>query len=202
MDALLPPVKREIQHFNAMPYRELPAFMVKLRAREGIVERGLEFLILTAARRTEAFGATWDEIDFGTRTWTVPAVRMKRKTDAHEVPLSDAAVRLLEQMPRTDARIFPVSTTMAAWYLLRKIELRDLTVHGFRSSFRDWAGNETMIQREICEAALSHIIGDKAEQAYRREDGFDKRVLLMQMWADYCGTRPANVTALPTVRRA
>ncbi len=169
-------------HHAAMPYAEVPAFLVTLREREAIAAFALEFTILTAARTGEALGARWDEIDFDTKVWTIPASRMKAARE-HRVPLSGPAVAILEKLAeaRTDAFVFPSHrrgkplSQMAMTMLLRRMNRDDVTVHGFRSSFRDWCGNETLFPRELAENALAHVIGDKAEQAYRRGDALEKR---------------------------
>jgi integrase len=144
----------------------------------------LEFTILTAARTGEVLSARWGEIDFGARIWTVPASRMKGRRE-HRVPLSSRAVELLEALEahRTGARIFPVGNA-ALTMTMRRMGV-ETTVHGFRSSFRDWAGDETHFPREVAEAALAHSLGDKTEAAYRRSDALAKRRELMQAWANY-----------------
>jgi integrase len=179
------------KHHAALDYREVAAFMAELRPREVITARGLEFTILTAARTGEVIGATWGEFDLEARLWTVPAARMKGGRE-HRVPLSEAAVAVLEAVRRflNDDRVFPISN-MGMPMLLRRMERGDLTVHGFRSTFRDWAGDATMIQREVVEAALAHTAGDKAEQAYRRGDALEKRRKLMAAWAEFCAARSA-----------
>jgi integrase len=155
-------------HHAALDYRKIGSFMVEVGQREGRAARALEFTILTAARTGEVIGATWDEFDINARLWTVPASRMKSGRE-HRVPLSDAAMCVLERMPRflDDDRVFPISN-MGMPMFLRRMGKSDLTVHGFRSTFRDWAGDVTAFQREVVEAALAHVIGDRAEQAYRR----------------------------------
>jgi integrase len=175
-----------VEHHAALDYRETAAFMADLRAREGIAARALEFTILTAARTGETIGATWDEFDLNARVWTVSGSRMKAGRE-HRVPLSDAAVTVLEGLPRIlkDDHVFPISN-MGMPMLLRRIGREDLTVHGFRSTFRDWAGDITVFQREVVEAALAHTVGDRAEQAYRRSDALEKRRSLMEAWAGFC----------------
>lgn len=154
-----------VEHYAALDYREAAAFMEDLRAREGVAVRALEFAILTGARTGEIIGASWSEFDFDTKLWTVPGSRMKSGRE-HRVPLSDAAVSILVAMPRlpNDPRVFPISN-MGMLMLLRRMGRCDLTVHGFRSTFRDWAGDMAAFQREVVEAALAHTVGDKAEQA-------------------------------------
>jgi integrase len=180
-------------HHAAMAYADVPAFIAGLREREGMAALALEFCILTAARSGEVLGARWPEIDLAGKVWTVPATRMKAGRE-HRVPLCARALAILEPLSkaRTNDFLFagqraekPLSG-MAMEMLLRRMGVSDITVHGFRSAFRDWAGNETHFARELAEAALSHVIGDKAEQAYRRSDALDKRRKLMDAWANYC----------------
>jgi integrase len=155
----------KVDHHAALDYRETAAFMEDLRAREGIAARALEFTIFTAARTGEIIGASWGEFDLDARLWTVPVSRMKSGRE-HRVPLSDAAAAVLNGMPRfsNGPRVFPISN-MGMPMLLRRMGRKDLTVHGFRSTFRDWAGDMTAFQREVVEAALAHTVGDNAEQA-------------------------------------
>jgi integrase len=186
-------------HHAAMPYVDIPAFIERLSAREATSAMALEFCILTAARSGEVLGARWLEINFGTKVWTVPAERMKAARE-HRIPLSDRALGILEKLSeaRVGDLIFPgqragrpLSVT-AMEMLLRRMDQDDVTVHGFRSAFRDWAGNETDFPREVAEAALAHVIGDKAEQAYRRGDALEKRRELMSAWAIYCEPKKEN----------
>lgn len=180
--------------------------MRELRSEEGVAARALEFAILTAARTGEVIGAQWDELDFTAKLWTVPAERMKAKRE-HRVPLSDAALRAIRSVPREGEYVFsgprpdrPLSN-MAMLALLRRMKRDDLTVHGFRSSFRDWAAEVTNFAREVAEAALAHVLSDKTEAAYRRGDLFDKRRKLMQAWADWCEkVVPASVTPIKEAR--
>ena len=213
LDKLLPARSnvRQVEHLAALPYAELPAFLGNLRNREAIAARALEFLILTAARTGEVIGARWNEIDLLDKTWTVPAARMKARRE-HRVPLSTRGLVILREMQtvhhRSDnAYVFPGSkpsrplSNMAFLMLLRRMDLDDLTVHGFRATFKTWASERTSFQNEIAETALAHAIGDKVEQAYRRGDLFEKRRRLMQQWATFCNTAPAqdspsNVTPL------
>lgn len=193
LDKLLPKrMKLSRGHHAAMPYAAVPAFIGKLREREAIAAQALEFAILTGARSGEVRGATWAEIDLDAKVWTIPAERMKAAR-AHRVPLSSRAVEILEKLAKatTGQFVFPGHrpdkplSVMAMDMLLRRMKV-DVTIHGFRSAFRDWAGNETSFAREIAEAALAHAIGDKAEQAYRRSDALEKRRALMQAWANFC----------------
>jgi integrase len=170
-------------HFAAMPYAEIPAFMAVLRELEGMAARALEFLILTAARSGGVLGARWSEFDLQTKAWTIPASRMKAARE-HRVPLSGRALAILEEMKaiRFNDLVFPVSSSAMA-----ALVPSGVTVHGFRSAFRDWVGNETQFPRELAEAALAHVSGDATERAYRRSDALEKRRALMEVWAQYCG---------------
>ena len=181
-------------HHAAMAYADIPAFLARLREREALAARALEFCILTAARSGEVLGARWREIDLAARVWTVPAGRTKAARE-HRVPLCDRALAILEALARPAGEfIFPGRrrgkplSPMAMEMVLRRMNRSDATVHGFRSAFRDWAGEETNFPREIAEAALAHRIGDKAEQAYRRGDALEKRRALMAAWASHCET--------------
>lgn len=194
-----------VVHHPALPWQEVGAFMAELRAREGIAARAVEFAILTAARSGEVRGATWDEIDLKAGLWTIPAVRMKGKRE-HRVPLSPPLLALLNATPRLDALIFPGRRSgtglsdMSLTAVLRRMGRTAITVHGFRSTFRDWCAESVAnsFPREVCEHALAHSLPDKVEAAYRRGDLLEKRVMLMQAWAGYCGTVPttAPVTAI------
>lgn len=189
---LPPPAKLVRGHLAAVPYHEVRDLVARLRALESVSARCLEFAILTAARTREAIGCRWDEIDLSARVWTVPAARMKGKRE-HRVPLSDRAISILaglEAIRTTASYVFPGQrrgqplSDMAMTMCLRGLR-PGFTVHGFRSTFRDWAGDCTTIQREIIEAALAHVIGDKAEQAYRRGDALERRRELMDAWCRY-----------------
>lgn len=183
----------KVTHHAALPYSEIGAFMVELRKREGLGARGLEFAILTAARSGEVRGATWDEIDMVNRLWVIPAARMKMERE-HRVPLSDAAVVLLKNLSRVDGEVlvFPSSkpkrpmSDMTLTAVLRRMGRGDLTAHGFRSTFRDWAAESTNYPSDMAEMALAHSIGDKVEAAYRRGDMLKKRFRMMNDWARYC----------------
>ena len=198
LDKLLPPPRQGPRRSSTMPPcpgAEVPAFMAALRARDGVAARALEFAILTAARTGEVLGARWPEIDLERAVWTVPEERMKAGSE-HRVPLAPAAVALLRDLlplrAATDALVFPGQrkdrplSVMAMAMVLRRMGRGDLTVHGFRSTFRDWAGETTAHAREVVEAALAHRLGDKAEQAYARGDLFTKRRRLMEDWAEHC----------------
>jgi integrase len=177
-------------HRPALPYPQAPAFMVELRSRDTVSAQALEFCILTAARTGETVGAQWSEINFETRLWTVPAERMKNGR-AHVVPLSDRAVELLQQLPRVvgcnflfpGARLKEPIGRMAMLEVLRG--MRPVTVHGFRSTFRDWCGDCTNFPRDVVEAALAHRIENKVEAAYRRGTAVEKRRQLMTEWARF-----------------
>jgi integrase len=185
-----------VRNHPALPWREVPAFMVLLRQCRGIAARAAEFTILTAARSGEVRGATWDEVDLDAKLWTVPAERMKAGKE-HRVPLSTAAVALLVAMPGRKGLIFhgryesAALSDMSLTAVLRRMGRGDITIHGFRSSFRDWCAEAVgnSFSREVCEHALAHSLPDKVEAAYRRGDLLEKRVMLMQAWADYCGAR-------------
>jgi integrase len=193
LDKLLPKrAKLTRGRHAAMPYADVPPFLASLRERPATAARALELCILTATRSGEALAARWDEIDFEAKVWTVPAERTKAARE-HRVPLSDRAVAILGEMEaaRTGKYVFPGQgadrplSNMAFQILLRRLKSR-YTAHGFRSSFRDWCGNETHFPRELAEHALAHVIGDKAEQAYRRSDALMRRRDLMDAWANYC----------------
>ena len=193
LDKLLPKrAKLTRGHHAAMPYAEVPAFVAELRGRPATAARALEFCIITAARSNEARAVRWDEIDFEGKVWTIPAARTKAARE-HRVPLSERAVAILREMEaaKTSDYVFPGQrprrplSSMGFTTLLRRLKAR-YTTHGFRSSFRDWAGNETHFPRELAEHALAHVIGDKAEQAYRRSDALARRRELMKAWAHHC----------------
>lgn len=199
------PARKKLQrgHHKAMAYEAIPAFMERLHEREAVAALALEFTILTAARTGEVIGATWNEVDLDREVWTLPAERMKAGK-AHRVPLSPRAVEILEEIKALGAEhVFagpkggPLSS-MAMNMCLRRMK-QDVTVHGFRSAFRDWAAERTSYAHEVCEMALAHVIANKAEAAYRRGDLFEKRRRLMTDWADYCasgGAAGATVTPI------
>ena len=169
--------------------------MTVLREQAGTAALALEFTILTAARTGEVIGAKWEEVNLAERMWIVPAERMKANKE-HRVPLSNSAMTILEQMAhaRDSEFIFPGArpgqplSNMALLMLMRRMDRRDLTAHGFRSTFRDWAGDCTDFPRDVAEMALAHTLGDKVEAAYRRGDGFQKRRQLMIEWTRFCTT--------------
>lgn len=199
LDKLLPRRSKvqTVQHFAALDYREIASFMSELRRQPGPAPRALEFAILTACRSGEVMGATWDEIDLDAKVWTVPAERTKARKE-HRVPLPDAALAVLSEMAtiRMSDFVFPGQRGQLSHRMLQLALTRirsDVTVHGFRSSFRDWAGNETSFPREVCEQALGHVAGNTTEQAYRRSDALDKRRKLMTAWAGFCFPTSAEI---------
>ncbi len=173
-----------VKHHVALDYREIAGFMAELRVKMGIAAKALEFTILTASRVSEVVGARWSEFDLAERLWTVPAARIKGGIE-HRVPLSDAAMALIEGMPRRGDRVFPVTTSALSKVILEQLGRRGLTIHGFRSTFRDWAAERTNFPAEVADMALAHVVGDKVEAAYRRGDLFDKRRQLADAWARY-----------------
>jgi integrase len=202
LDKLLPAKAkvRPVEHHPALPFAEAPDFMARLRAEGGTAAQALAFLILTAARSSEVRHATWDEIDLGGATWTVPEARTKSGRE-HRVPLGAEAVGIIESMAaiRESDFVFPGGrrghplSENAMIALLRRMGRADVTPHGFRSTFRDWAGERTNYPREVAEAALAHVVQDKTEAAYRRGDALDKRRRLMADWAKYLA-RPVGTT--------
>lgn len=194
---------RAAEHHPALPWREIPAFVQTLWEQPGRAALALEFCLLTASRSNETLGACWSEINPDARCWTVPANRTKSRRE-HRIPLSDAVLSLLDRLPRADGcdYLFPGQrpdrplSPMSMLLLLRRMDRNDLTVHGFRSSFRDWCAEATNYPREIAEQALAHTITNKAEAAYWRGDVFDKRRALMQAWAQWC-TTPAAPNVVP-----
>jgi integrase len=194
LQALLPSPRKiaRVTHFAAMPYAEVGAFIRELKERRGTAARALEFAILTAGRSGEAIGARWDEIDLEQCLWTIPGARMKAAR-LHRVPLAARVVEIVVEMAaiRQNDYVFPGArrgrplTAVALEEVLLRMG-QDSTVHGFRSTFRDWAGNETTFPREVAEAALAHVVGDSTEQAYRRSDALERRRKLMDAWARFC----------------
>jgi integrase len=190
-----------VVHHAALPWHEIGAFMADLRQRQGVAARAVEFGILTAARSGEVRGARWSEIDLDSALWTVPATRMKGGRE-HRVPLSNTALAVLRAMPRVDDIVFPgqkhasMLSDMSLTAVLRRMDRGDITMHGFRSTFRDWCAESVAnsFPREVCEHALAHSLPDKVEAAYRRGDLIEKRKVLMQVWADYCATLPHSAT--------
>jgi integrase len=212
LDSLLPSRAKvqAVRHHPALAYDQMGGFMEALRQQEGVSARALEFVILTACRTSEAIGATWDEIDLAAKLWTIPANRIKAGRE-HRVPLSAPALAILERMAviRTGSHVFPGGkagkplSSMALLMVLRRIGRGDLTAHGFRSSFRDWAAERTSFPPEVAEMALAHSVSDKVEAAYRRGDLFEKRRQLADAWAKFCGTAKASSnSAVVPIRRA
>jgi integrase len=210
LEPILGRVKRNVKPWPALPFVEIGAFMAALRKKEGMAARALEFIILTATRDGEVFGAVWEEINMTAKIWTIPAERMKMEKE-HRVPLSDEAIKLLESLPRfTGSRyVFPALrggniAHNAVSRLIKGMHESDIcaggkgyidpkqncvvTTHGFRSTFRDWAAETTEHPWEVCEHALAHKLADKVEAAYQRGDLLVKRARLMADWSRYCGT--------------
>lgn len=208
LDNLLPRLKKKarVQHHPALPLAEMPTFMVRLKSQAGTAALALQFTILTAARSGEVRGMTWGEVDFQNRMWVVPAERMKAG-DEHRVPLSGNALQVLQNAKAATALlntplVFPGTTytkstgtdsptlkplsDMSLTAVLRRMGITDITVHGFRSTFRDWAAEDTNYPRDMAEMALAHTIGNKAEAAYRRGDMLEKRRAMMNDWATRC----------------
>jgi len=201
------------EHHAALPYPEIAPFIAELRQQEGIAARALEFAILTAARTGDVIGATWAEFNLTERLWTVPGSRMKAGKE-HRVPLSGLAIDIVAQIaavvggnPAPDQPVFPGArpgrslSNMAMLQTLRRMGRGDLTAHGFRSTFRDWAAERTNFPAEVAEMALAHAVGDKVEAAYRRGDLFQKRRQIMDAWAKFCGAQPATGERVVPLRR-
>lgn len=202
LDNLLPPRSKvkTVEHHPALPYREMADFMAEIRKVDGVAARALEFTILTAARTAEVTRARWEEFSIAEKLWIVPGERMKAGRE-HRVPLSSAALGLLYKMAavRNSDFVFtggkdnqPISN-MAMLMLLRRLGRSHLTVHGFRSSFRDWTAEQTSVPAEVAEMALAHAVSNQVEAAYRRGDLFDKRRQLAEAWATFCGGPEAVV---------
>lgn len=208
LDHLLPR-KQKLQrgHHPAMPYTDVPDFIADLRKREAIAAKAMEFLILCASRSGEVIGAEWSEFDLKAKVWTVPAERMKAGRP-HRVPLTDRVLAILSDVEASKALgdyVFPGArkgrplSSHAMLMLIRRMDKEQFTPHGFRSSFRDWAGECTSFPREIAEAALAHVVGDETERAYRRSDALEKRRKLMDAWAKFTAAPKAkggNVTPI------
>ena len=188
-----------VQHHAALPFAELPGFFLRLQAADGLGARALELAILTAARTGEVLGATWAEIDLDAALWTIPGARMKAAR-AHRVPLSPEAVLVLRKLATVREGDFVFAgqsrgralSNMALPMTLRRMNRTDLTAHGFRSTFRDWAAETHDSPSEVVEMALAHAVGDKVEAAYRRGDLFEKRRKLMNDWGEFCTTLPGK----------
>lgn len=204
LNQLLPALskKHRVTHHKAMPFAELGSFVSKLRKIPGVTARCLELTILTAARTSEAIMAKPEEFDLNSATWTIPASRMKAKRE-HRVPLSPRAVEIVrELLSQESTYVFPGArqdkplSNMAMLALLDRLDI-DVTVHGFRSSFRDWAAERTAFAHEVCEMALAHTIPNAAEAAYRRGDLFEKRRQLMNAWGDFVERPSAQAAVIP-----
>jgi integrase len=199
----LPAKTRVTKHQPALPYAEVPAFVAALADQRGDVNsKALEFLILTAARSGEVIGARWSEIDFDNKLWVIPPERMKEKKP-HRVPLVDRAIQILKELPREGDFVFigsrknmPLGKN-SFLKLIWAIGRDDITVHGFRSSFRDWAGETTAFPADICEAALSHAVGGKVQITYQRGDLLEKRRKLMEAWAAFVKLPKRTATVTP-----
>jgi len=205
LDKLLPRPTRvaKIKHHPALPYAEAGEFMAALRQEEGIAARALEFSILTASRTAEVIRAKWSEFDLDAETWIVPAERMKAKRE-HRVPLSPAAIKVLQSVKGHSKKfVFPGHkrgshlSNGGMLAVLKRLDRKDITVHGFRSTFRDWCAESTNFASDVAEMALAHTLRDKTEAAYRRGDLFNKRRKLMDEWARYCGKSQAKADVTP-----
>jgi integrase len=194
----------KVEHHSALPYVEIASFMAKLRREASAAARCLEFIVLTAARSGEAVHASWDEVDLGNRLWLVPAARMKAGRE-QRIPLTDPAIAALKAMQaiRHSDYIFPRARSggpiakNAMLAVAKRAAGRSVTVHGFRSTFRDWAAERTSFPREVAEMALAHAIPSAVEAAYRRGDLFEKRRKLMDAWAEFCAKPSASGTVVP-----
>ena len=208
LDTLLPARSKvqKVKHHSALPYAEAGLFMAELRHQDSVSARGLEFLILTAARTSEVLKATWQEIDIDDGLWTIPAERMKGAKE-HRVPLSSAALNVLVEMKKSarNAFVFPGMrnntslSNMVFLQLLKRMGRPGLTAHGFRSTFRDWAAERTNYPADVAEMALAHSVSNKVEAAYRRGDLFEKRRKLMEDWAAFVDGSSADVIRLADV---
>ena len=209
LDKLLPRPSQvvRVKHHAALPYTEVGAFMQQLCNDKGVASRALELTVLTAARTNEVIQAEWSEFDLDLKTWTVPAERMKSKRE-HRVPLPDAAVLALKAVKgRSKRYVFPGHkrgshlSNMAMMQVLKRLGRTGITVHGFRSTFRDWCAESTNYPSDVAEMALAHTLRDKTEAAYRRGDLFEKRARLMADWARYC-SKIAEPAAVVSIRRS
>jgi integrase len=201
-----------VEHHAALPWAQVGQFMVALSGQAGVAARALAFAILTASRSGEVLGARWGEMDLAAKVWTVPAARMKAHRE-HRVPLSAPALAIVAAMAELrivdtpDGFVFPSAevtrplSNMAMAMTLRRMKRSDLTVHGFRSTFRDWVGEATGTPREVAEAALAHVLGSKTEAAYARGDLFEKRRKLMDEWAEFCGRLVVTDEKVTPIRR-
>jgi integrase len=210
LDHLLPAKSkmRRVVHHAALPYSQIPSFVAELRQQTTIAARALEFLLLTATRTSETLNAVWDEVDFASRLWAIPAVRMKACRE-HRVPLCSRSIEILDEMAglRRSVFIFPGAklarplSNMALAMMLRRLGCNhNMTVHGLRSSFRDWAAEQTTFAGDVAEMALAHSIPGAVQRAYRRGDLLDHRRALMEEWAAFCDGNPLQLHAGTTPR--
>jgi len=186
------------KHHNALPYQDMPAFMVELKQMEGVAAQALQFIILTASRTSEVRYATWNEFNIEKKEWNIPKARMKARKE-HRVALSETAINLLEAMPRVNQFVFtgwkegkPMSNA-AMPAVLKRMARKEITVHGFRSSFRDYIGEETAFPHRLAEFALAHGLTDESEKAYARGDMLKKRFKMMNDWADFIGSSDGEI---------
>ena len=192
---------KNVQHHEALPYDKLPAFMSQLKAQAGQGAQALRFTILTAARTGEVIGAQWQEIDFEKRLWIIPKERMKAGYE-HRIALSKAAIGLLKNLPRISEHIFPGQkqgkhiSNVTMLKTLERMKRDDLTVHGFRSTFRDWIAEKTNYPARMAETALAHQLKDETERAYQRGDLLEKRAAMMEAWARYCDIHKGKIVKL------
>jgi integrase len=213
LDQLLPKKTQvaPVKHHEALPYGDMPRFMTELRRRDSLSARALEYAILTAARTGDVIGATWSEVDRAEDLWTVPAERLKGKRGArkrdHVVPLSDRALQIIGELPERSTYVFAADdgkplSNMAMLELLRGMGFGDgLTVHGFRSTFKDWCSEQTAYPNELSEMALAHTVADKVEAAYRRGDMREKRRRLMEDWATFAANLvPSSTSKIVPIR--
>jgi integrase len=203
LEHILPSPNNRTEHLASLPYQQMGSFMAVLRTAPGIAARALEFTILTACRTAEVTGALWGEIEDD--VWTIPAKRMKIGKE-HKVPLSDRALAMLAELPREDTLVFPSVRAgkglgnHALLRVLERLQYDRVTTHGFRASFRTWAAERTGFEREVAEMALAHTIPSAVERSYKRTTLFDRRKLLMQMWADFCAGKDVDGEVVPLRR--
>jgi integrase len=196
------------RNFVALAYADVPAFMKRLRAMEGVAPRALELTVLTATRSSETRLAEWDEFDLRSGVWTVPAAKTKMRTEL-KIPLAPRAIQILGSMERVDGNphVFAGLRTgrpLEENAMLRTLAAMDVkaTVHGFRASFRTWAGEMTNFPWDVCEKALGHAVGDDTQRAYDRGEKYAKRARLMSAWASYCETEPREAAEVVPIRAA
>ena len=198
---------KELKHHSALSYGELPSFMNILSNTDGMGARALELTILTATRTKESLGARWEEFDLNNRVWTIPKERMKAGVE-HRVPLSDQAMKVVTKMAdqKMSDYVFPNRASGKAMSnagmssVLKRLERTDITVHGFRSTFRDYVAEKTNTPGRTAEAALAHKLKDASEAAYQRGDLIEKREILMQLWGNYCYPTGEKVIQMPTAK--